>query len=705
MMFLRPPLACTVAAFFLNLLVLSVTKGASPETSPTPHAEGVIHNFVDRKFGAGSFPQKPQPVEKMAKRESLVLSMRMQIELLKQLAKKDEKTRLQVEAILSRARVIADQPIVYRAASLQNLREWNSKMGKRSGGIDPRTKGFEADSGSPEKAEMFALAMSDSNTAGVLDEELPLLAAAYVLTGDQKFIDRIVAQLREAMTWIPLQRPGWTLPYASGYKLPPGGDDGVWLATGLGLAGLSHMLQILGPGVLPEDLENQVRQFMGREIERVHSDWVNKVPWYVQSGAVVSNQWVVPVSGLVLAASTLGPEHHREAYELGIQSLQQTLSVLGEEGAVSEGPGYAMHWTAPFIYQAARAAAEAEDTRLSSNPFLKKFPVWLAQSFQPGQSLVNCFDHTAATRGNYRAFAEDITRLAALSGDPALRWILHHEIKSPSKDFYGLLALAGAGAEAEPPLQGVFQRGCYVVWRDSWDDTASGVWIRGGDARDFHDHWDRGHVNFIAGGRTILMEAGTSWYGDPKQKDEFQSLKGHNVLQVGSDIFPPKAPAPLRVNRLSPEGGDVTVEAGKSYPQVRDWTRRAVWTPDTMEVTDQVALAEKQPLLFRWHLASEEPLDIRMVSATEAEISLPPGVLKSTKSPETLPSAGVKIRVASDHPIKCVQENDLDHSLFGNSYDHRHSTLVVLPVEPVSQITINTTFEADITPPPATGEE
>ena len=596
----------------------------------------------------------------------------------------DPELRLEIDKILQEAKKILARPLVCRAYSLEELKRGSSD--KRLGGIDPRTPNFEKDT--PEKANAFALAMADTNTAMAIDDELPLLAAAYVLTQDQAYLERIVTQLKETVTWSPLQRSGWTM------ALPPEGNDGVWLATGLGLSGLSKTLQLLPAGSLPVKLEKQVRQLMGREVESVRQDWESKLPWYVKANAHQSNQWVVPISGLVIAATTLGRESHPEAYELGIRSLQQTLDALGTEGAVSEGPGYAMHWTAPFLYQAAIAAKDAGDSRLADHGFLQNFPKWLAQSFQPGESLVNCFDHTAATRGNYRVFTSDLTRLAALSGDPYLHWNLRHEIKSTSLDLYGLLASGfPAQMEKEPPLWGCFQRAHYLVWRNSWKDDASGVWIRGGDVRDFHDHKDHGHVNFIVGGKTVLMEAGTGSYADPKLKGEFQSLKGHNVLQVGDELFPPKAPAPIHVDTLNEMGGDVTVEAGAGYAQVSQWTRHVVWSGTRMDVTDTVNLQSAQPILFRWHFGSEQPLQVIPQSASQTNVLLPTGNITFTNSQVSLSTPRVDIRVDSNAPVSCSEERDLDHALYGRAYDHQHTTLVVRSNEPVSQITIHTSFD------------
>ena len=71
-------------------------------------------------------------------------------------------------------------------------------------------------------------------TASTAAVELPLVAAAYRVTGEAEFRDRALAQLQEMTRWSPLQRPGWTC-YQRGNRLPPDGKDGAWLATGSGV--------------------------------------------------------------------------------------------------------------------------------------------------------------------------------------------------------------------------------------------------------------------------------------------------------------------------------------------------------------------------------------------------------------------------------------------------------------------------------------
>lgn len=642
-------------------------------------------------------------------------------------AQADPAIQKRLDRILADARAILALPLVRRAGSLQELR---NATDNRIGSIDSRTDVVQQTD--PAKAELFALSMADTNTAALIARELPLLAAAYEITGDQAFLDRVVAQLREVAGWQPLQRPGWTL-YTAKNSLPAGGRDGVWLSTGLGIAAIVQTLQILPEGALPPDLLAALRRQLATEMNQSVQDWKDRLPWFVRSNKVVTNQWVVPSSGIVLAAAYLGRSENAGAFDLGMKNLEATVQAFGADGSSSEGAIYASHWTAPFLYLASRAAQEAGDDRLANSAFLRKFPDWLAGAFQPGGYVVNCFDGYTAVRGAQPLLVSDIALLTVLSQSPSLIWLLQNEF-GPSMsplDLYGIMALSLPGASTPPPLYGAYERATWVVWRSGWQPDASGVWIRGGHWSDFHDHNDRGHVNFIVNGKAVLIEAGTPTYSLPEKESEYNSVRGHNVLQVGDEILPRRQPAPITVHRLDAQGGDVTVEAGAGYlngaskwvdgagepPQgplnpVR-WTRRVTWDAGRMEVTDQVTLPRPERVTFRWHLGSEQPLEITAgADGLSLQAALPAGIMKfpgwisrdnqppaegvDWQAPEKdiVNTPAADFAVTADQPVDASQEKSLDHAFKFRLWKHQHTTLLVQSREKVQAITIKTVITA-----------
>ncbi|NUN94629.1 MAG: heparinase II/III family protein [Candidatus Omnitrophica bacterium] len=518
--------------------------------------------------------------------------------------------------LIEQAREAEALPIVRRAHCLADV-------GKDRTWLDGRSNALEE-----EIRETFALAMSDFGACSTLSRELPLLAAAYRLTGEQAFLDRILAQLDEMARWSPLQRPGWTL-YTPGNRLPPDGKDGNWLATGTGIRALGDTLELLPEEAVPQDLRGRIEALLLKEIEGVVDDWKTKRPWFVRTDNPITNQWVLPTEGLVRASILLGKDKHPEAYELGVANLLKALNAHGAKGEFEEGFGYAS-FTVTSLLHAAHAMAVAGDTRAISHPFLENFPTWLVHHFQPGGYGINCFD--AGPSYNAPESARPLLSLiATLTASPGARWALRHQTSGPSEDLAGLAAsaLPDVGQDQAPPRYAVYERAARVNWRDSWDRDATGVWIRGGHPLDQHDHQDRGHVNLISKGRPILIEAGTPSYDHPLMMSQYSSGAGHNALQLG-EAFPEASTdagktlslpgwqkehgiAPIAVIELDNTGGKVRVDGGKCYEGLSRWERTVAWDSKLLEVTDEVELApdlEPDTILFRWHLGTEREVAV-----------------------------------------------------------------------------------------------
>jgi hypothetical protein len=154
----------------------------------------------------------------------------------------------QAELIESAGQVL-EKPIIRRAYKL-------AQVGQNRTWLDSRSRLLE-----DEIRETFALAMSDFIAARDLANELPLLAAAFRLTGAAAFRDRINVQLEEMSNWSPIQRPGWTL-YARGKRLPPDGRDGNWLGTGCGVRAITQCLSLMPSGSVDAALVQRLRRLL-----------------------------------------------------------------------------------------------------------------------------------------------------------------------------------------------------------------------------------------------------------------------------------------------------------------------------------------------------------------------------------------------------------------------------------------------------------
>jgi len=514
-------------------------------------------------------------------------------------------------AFVRQARETAAKPIVQRVYALEDVgvkgRTW----------LDGRSNALE-----DEIRETFALAMSDHGASGACASELPQLAAAYRLTGEAVFRDRVLAQLEEMATWVPLQRPGWTL-YTPGHRLPADGKDGNWLATGQGVRAIVLTLELMPEHAVPGALRARLYALLEAEIAGVTDDWQTKRPWFVRGDNPITNQWVLPTEGLVSACLAVGKDRFPDAYELGVGNLLKALDAHGANGEFEEGVGYAS-FTVTSMLHAAHAMAVHGDRRALEHPFLSRFPTWLIHHLQPGDMLINCFDAGPAY-GAADRIRPLLSLLAVCTGSAEARWALTCQVGGPSDDLPGLAARALPSAETvQPPLFAYYERATRVNWRSSWNDGATGVWVRGGHPTDQHDHQDRGHVNFIAHGKPVLIEAGTPAYHHPLMMTHYTTGAGHNVLQLGA-VFPESnaeagqlvqlpgwqkngGVAPITVQRLDDSGGDVTVDGTACYEGLEIWRRHVAWDAERLVVNDEVALAgeTRDIILFRWHLGTKD---------------------------------------------------------------------------------------------------
>jgi heparinase II/III-like protein len=584
--------------------------------------------------------------------------------------------------LIETARSRAEQPPILRVHRLEDVgthRTW----------LDGRSKALE-----DEIRETFALAMSDFAACNTVSQELPLMAAAYRLTNDPALLERIIVQLEELATWTPLQRPGWTL-YAPGHRLPADGKDGNWLATGCGVRAIGDALDVLPADAIGPDLRARLHALLEQEIASIVDDWETERSWFISSENPITNQWVLPTEGLVRACIVLGVDEHRDSYELGVRNLLMALDAHGKHGEFEEGFGYA-GFTVTSMLHAAHAMAVAGDRRAIDSSFLRNFPVWYVHHFQPGDFTINCFD-AGGSHGAAKRTGHLLSLSAACTGSTTARWALAYQVSGPSNDLAGLAAgaLPAVDSDHAPPLFAYYERATRVNWRDSWNMNATGVWVRGGHRLDQHDHEDRGHVNFIARGRPILIEAGTPSYHHTLLGSHFASGVGHNILQLGmhlpdeSDAVPGHVwhpgwqkrggIAPLTVQRLDTQGGEVVVNGTRCYDDLARWRRCVKWTADELTVIDNVTLKEDREdiVLFRWHLGTEESVTIE-AAGEHVTVSWPEAVM----------------RIDATTALVVSQEMLPDHTLAGHTGeedpDNAHTCLVIHTRETMSAVDFTT---------------
>lgn len=569
------------------------------------------------------------------------------------------------DQLIQSGKTIAKRDILQRSYSLDQLTKSKKTVDSRAGLLNGKAK------------ETFALAMSDAHLTSSLVEWLPVSAAAYRLTGDDAIKRWIMNQLSEIGSWDKLQRPGWTLT-SPGIKLPESGD-GSWLATGWGIRAIADTLEILPEHDVPSDLKSKIEGLLIREIAGIRADWKSKRQWFVKNSAVTSNQWVLPTTGLIRACIAVGRDRFREAYELGVSNILKTLDASGSKGEWDEGLAYAV-MTLPEILHTARAMASVGDDRLINHPYYKNVSTWLAHHLQPGKSLVNAFDSNYNSSNPGLVGTELLRELFSLlvlsQRDEVSRWTLWHQLGGPRSTVAGIGAMLIGPTDVPPVPWGVYERATRVNWRSSWEDDASGIWIRGGHEKDFHDHSDRGHVSYSINGKPILIEAGTPDYGHPELETYFKSVRGHNVLEVESKDAMRK-PAVITIRSLGKDGGDLRIDASQCYPSLEQWTRDVEFGKTRLLVSDEVIVKDgrHEKLIFRWHLGT-------------------PGRVTLTGDKRDFIASwdNTVITIRASAEVRLEQYVAEDRTLNRPGRESKHVVLEVRSKTPVSQLMVTTEF-------------
>lgn len=574
--------------------------------------------------------------------------------------------------------VQAAKAVVYDGAKPLMVRhDRYERLGEDRSWIDPRAKRLGG-----EQREVFALAMSDYHQANIAAGELPLLAAAWVLSSDADIGRRLVAQLGEMRRWSPMQRMGWTA-FEPGAALPVN-DGNSWLATGMGVRAIADALEILGDDPLIADVRPGLVELLRKEIDLVVGDWNAKRPWFVQSRNTRTNQWMLPTEGLVRACLVVGPKTVPAAYELGVANFFAALDGFGPNGEFDEGVAYAT-MTVQSAFSLARAMAAAGDPRGLRHPFVARHAAWYVQHFQPARHVINAFDcvGVSVARRDDRDYREHLALLALTSGSPEALWA-QRTLFDPAdaRSVTALLADAMMLPEgyAGPAPYAAYERATRVNWRSSWADDATGLWARGGHRQDFHDHTDRGHVNFFLRGRPVFIEQGMVHYGDDDYK-KYSGPGGHNLLTLeGRNVV--SAPAPITVRRLDAQGGDVTISPTAAYRRLEKWDRHLRWDEAGLDVKDEVKVRDDRVdgMSFRWHTGAPSPVRLS-------------GEGNSWRAEWD----GVVLTVEASHPVTVTQAMSTNATLLDKKWQSerpQNVLLTVTSVEKLNAFTLTTSVRA-----------
>jgi hypothetical protein len=472
-------------------------------------------------------------------------------------------------------------------------------------------------------AETFALAAADCSQTSYLRVTGVQIALYAAFTEDPIYIARCVQMLRAANQWTPLQRPGWTL-YDPNLQMPVGGD-GVWLATNWGINGIVDMMSILGDRI-PQDLRQSLREQLRTEVHAICKDWKNRSPWYVKSRAVRSNQWIEPNVGLVKACLFLEGTELLAAYNLGVENLAETLSNFGADGAFPEGVSYA-EMTVGAMFDVVEAVRLGGDMRLNNSQFVQRSWQWWVQMIMPGRQLVNSGDSGMGRLPNW-ALTTPLSAIVAAglaSTDERALPVLKALFPNGNGTVAGVryqaaISRLDAVQLSDIPTFGSFPSQQSVTWRTTAEapnseQSAWAIWIKGGSVTEGHVHRDQGQVSVYDGNSPVLIDCGTPSYADPTMNSMFASAAGHGIMQYGERQPRSVAvDAPMTVQRLDRDGGQVSIDCTAAYVSCTSCIRRASWGSDrSITIDDETNFRSPVPAgteIYRFHTGSATPVEI-----------------------------------------------------------------------------------------------
>ncbi|MDA1263097.1 MAG: heparinase II/III family protein [Planctomycetota bacterium] len=470
-----------------------------------------------------------------------------------------------------------------------------------------------------------ALAMSDCTQTYFLVQKVVPLAVAARFTEDPVYLAKVIEILREVALYVPLQRPGWSLGTASATMSAEG--DGPNMATAWGVSAIVDILDILGP-LVPTDLRTVLQNNLRNEVYLIVKAWALKLPWYVQSRSVMSNQWTDPNVAMIKACLYLGDPALLPAYNLGVENLAATLRISQSDGAFLEGFTYAQMSGGSMVSIIGNIHAN-NDLRCDQYPFLSKFWRWLLQMQMPGGHLVNCADSNLSKFPSWSISSplSSVVDAAFASGDPNALAAVKFAFPNSDDSLSGLQYFDASSRISTPqswplPLFDFFPSQQLLVWRSAYEppskpQSALGVWIKGGTLSEkSHGHRDQGQLSVYKGTRAILLDCGTpNDYGDPQLNSVFASAAGHNIMQIG-ELAPRVLPvnAPMQVISLDVNGGRVLLDVTNASTEATKCTREIWWDrlggfsiDDTVELRSPIAQGTE---FYRFHTGSLNPLTI-----------------------------------------------------------------------------------------------
>ncbi len=422
-------------------------------------------------------------------------------------------------------------------------------------------------------------------------ERVYTLALVYRISGEAKYLDRAVTELRAAAAF-----PDWNPSHF------------------LDVAEMTHAFAIgydwLFPNLSPED-----RALFRKAITEKGLDEAIKIYKRHNWWTVVVHNWnQVCNGGITLGALAIAdddPDRAEYIVKRSVESIQLAMASYAPEGGWAEGPGYWQYATSYNVYYlAGLQTALGTDFGLSSLPGFEHagdFRVYFqgpagtfnyADAHSPAGTAPEMF--WLAHRFSQPVFAGDELRHLSASARPqALDLVWYQpEGQSPSA--------------ARWPLQRTFENVNVAFLRSDWDSPdAFWIGVKGGDNHANHSHLDLGSFVLDARGVRWGLDLGSDYYNLPgyfgKQRYTYYRLRteSHNTVLIDGQNQDLSAKAPMTMKK-----GIASIDLAAAYPgKITKFVR-------TVELTREKAV------IIRDEIEAPQPVDALWGMVTDAQITL-----------------------------------------------------------------------------------